>query len=506
LIDTLTIDALQIHNTYLPGNGGYFLTDAQGIWGSPPTRQDTFTKARRHGIINRTRYYDARPIELSGVVAGVSPADFAAKMDALMAILALGTNHTMFFTRSGAAPEQCTVTVSTEVVVKVANPVLVQQWACTFLADDPRMYSQLLNSLSYDPTVVGGSTGLLFPLVFPINFGGTGFNDLVIANAGTYPSPPVFTIFGPVVNPIIDNDTTNQHIVTQGCSLQQGDTLVIDVGQRSVSLGSASWLSLVLNAGPKLFWRLNEATGATTAQDLSANGHDGTYGAGIVLGQPSALVSDPNDTSASFSNTATSIVTSTYQPFVAASKRTFVGWAWRNVLTDIDTLFSSTQQLAWLTAGSGQFNWQNATGVSVNWAGAWPGAAQWVFWVLTYDDATKTAELFINGTSLGTKVFGTGYGANGNFSASQGTAPNAWNGYLDEMAVFEFILTPAQILAMYNAAQATAATIARPDFIDQTQTNWFELQPGNTLIRMRAASGMVTGQTALQAQWRNARI
>lgn len=276
MIDTVTIDALQIHNTFAPGSGGYFLTDAQGIWGSPTTRQDTYTKARRHGIINRTKFYDARVIQLGGVVAGITHADFAAKMDALMGALALGSTHTLYFTRTGAQPEQCTVEVSTEVVVKVSNPVLVQQWSCSLLADDPRMYSQTLNSAQYDPTAAGATTGVAFPIVWPINWGGSGINELTCGNGGQFPSPPVFTISGPAVNPIIDNDTTSNHIYTTNCSLAYLDTLVIDVGNRLVTLNGnnrpdlidqsqTNWFDLI--PGVNLI-RMRAASGMVTGQTL----------------------------------------------------------------------------------------------------------------------------------------------------------------------------------------------------------------------------------------------
>jgi len=273
MISSLSIDGTQIHNTFVAGSGGYFLTQVKGFWGSPVPRQDTFPKARRHGIINRTAYYDARILELDGVVAGVSAADFAAKMDALSALFALGTAHTCYFTRLGAQPEQCTVTVSTEVSVLNSTPVLVQQWGVTLLADDPRMYSQTLNSLIYDPTT-NASSGMVVPFVFPTAWGGSGINDLSISNAGQFTTPPIFTVTGPAVNPIIDNDTTGQHIYTTGLTMVQGDILVIDVGQRLVTLNGNNRPDLIdqsqtywfeLGAGLTLI-RMRAASGMVTGQ------------------------------------------------------------------------------------------------------------------------------------------------------------------------------------------------------------------------------------------------
>jgi len=67
-------------------------------------------------------------------------------------------------------------------------------------------------------------------------FNASGDAQLSVENEGTIASPPVFTITGPVTNPIIDNDTTGQSIYTQETALSAGQTLTIDVANRSVVL------------------------------------------------------------------------------------------------------------------------------------------------------------------------------------------------------------------------------------------------------------------------------
>lgn len=57
--------------------------------------------------------------------------------------------------------------------------------------------------------------------------------QFTLTNPGTAPADIVFTVTGPVTNPVITNLTTGQRIAYGG-SLLAGETLVIDTGARSV--------------------------------------------------------------------------------------------------------------------------------------------------------------------------------------------------------------------------------------------------------------------------------
>lgn len=212
---------------------------------------------------------------------------------------------------------------------------------------------------------------------------------------------------------------------------------------------------------PSLYWRLGESSG-TNAADASGNGRSGTYGAGVTLGQTGALVGDAN-TAVSLTNTSTSVVTSTYSPFVAGSKRTFMGWAKRTATTDADTLFSDAASVVFLQLASGNENVvfqcpaSNQNGLfQVTWSAAWPGTGQWVHWALVYDANATVAELFIGGVSQGqqTVVGGTFTGAT---TFTVGGTSNPFNGQVDEVAVFESALTARQIATIYQAGTVAPA-------------------------------------------------
>ena len=232
---------------------------------------------------------------------------------------------------------------------------------------------------------------------------------------------------------------------------------------------SGSYASQVLAATPKLYWRLGESPGATTAQDASGNGNTGTYESGTVLGTTGPLAGDPN-TAATFNDVPSSGVQSTsyYPTQTVGSTRTFMGWGYR--------LSGSADDDVLLLAKNGSFSpfsfFKVPVGTSdvvfgaganiVTWAAAWPGYNQWVHWTLTYNDTTKVAELFISGVSKGQLTLGSPlFSGTANMFAVGSSWPfnsAVWNGSIDEIAVFESILSGATILAIYNAGVTANAS------------------------------------------------
>lgn len=75
---------------------------------------------------------------------------------------------------------------------------------------------------------------------FNLDFGGgqvpTGG---VVVNAGNRPTPAVFTIAGPIDNPIIANDTLSKTLAFQ-ISLSASETLVIDTINKTVLLNGVT--------------------------------------------------------------------------------------------------------------------------------------------------------------------------------------------------------------------------------------------------------------------------
>lgn len=244
MIDAAYVDSLQIHLTPT-----YFITKIQGL-GSPKSRANRSDKAQRHGQLDYTKFYGPRVIPVEGVAIGATPSLAWDAFDALKAAFALqdaSPSHVFKFQRAGKAYlEQCTVTVDSELTPMIDRPVTVIPWGVTLVAADPRMYSSVLASASYDPTAILAGGGMVMPLtvIGGIVFSSTTITQLTLLNNGNFSTPVRLTITGPVVNPIVDNNTTGFSIYLS-TTLGQTDTVIVDTADRSVLLNGASRPDLI---------------------------------------------------------------------------------------------------------------------------------------------------------------------------------------------------------------------------------------------------------------------
>jgi hypothetical protein len=147
----------------------------------------------------------------------------------------------------------------------------------TVFAEDPRIYdsSQLSYSINLGATVF---TGFGFSFGFSFGFGGTSSTSdgVFVTNTGNRPSPPVFTINGPVTNPRILNDTLSREMIFT-IDLSSTDTLTVDAKYRTVKLNgttnrrntlqSPTWFSM--NPGDNFIRYRAESSDPTSSLDIN---------------------------------------------------------------------------------------------------------------------------------------------------------------------------------------------------------------------------------------------
>jgi hypothetical protein len=272
MLDSAFIDSNQIHAA-----NAVFLTKFSGF-GSPPSRANRIDKAQRHGQLDYTQFYSGRALGLEGVVVGATPTLAWAQLDAVKGWFALGATHTLTFTRAGfSAAEQCVITVD-QFDCAVDIPQRVIPWQVTLVAADPRFYGAALKSGNYDPTLSSTGGGAALPVVFPIVFSTSTVTELILVNNGNFKSPPLLTIKGPIVNPIVDNDTTGESIYIN-YTLGSADTVVIDVNKRLVTLNGAPRADLLL-ASSTTWWEMIPGTNA-----LRLRGTGATTGVTLLTAQ-----------------------------------------------------------------------------------------------------------------------------------------------------------------------------------------------------------------------------
>lgn len=263
VLESLSVDGLAL----IPSDVHRVQT-VRGL-GSPPPRRVDFVRAERHGVVDRTRFYEPRLIEVIGMTMADTDEELWDAYDELRGKLALAdAARTLSFRRHGRAfDERVSARVATIVDDELVPGRPFVQWAVTLLAPDPRLYGDALRSGTYDPAAALSGGGVSFPLSFPLEFSTTTSSHLSLVNAGQFPTPPVLRIQGPVVNPSIDNDTTGETLRVV-YSLGSADVVVIDVASRSVTLNGAERPDL-LDARESTWW---EMAGGTNLLRLRGTG------------------------------------------------------------------------------------------------------------------------------------------------------------------------------------------------------------------------------------------
>lgn len=108
---------------------------------------------------------------------------------------------------------------------------------------DPRIYSSEEHSL--DPPVgqysLAGVGGVTFPMLMPLKFNSTPqpANVGIVRNAGTYPTPAVIRIFGPITDPVLENMSTGEDLVFN-TTLGVGEYLEIDLDVHTIRLNGVA--------------------------------------------------------------------------------------------------------------------------------------------------------------------------------------------------------------------------------------------------------------------------
>lgn len=109
-----------------------------------------------------------------------------------------------------------------------------QQFSGIFKASDWRLYDPAVNNVEF---TTGSEGGLPIPFTIPIPIGRGVINETFVvtyANGSRLAAPefPIITIYGPVINPIIENLTTDEKIdlsANGGLNVAAGDWVQVDL-------------------------------------------------------------------------------------------------------------------------------------------------------------------------------------------------------------------------------------------------------------------------------------
>jgi hypothetical protein len=260
-------------------------------------------------------------------------------------------------------------------------------------------------------------------------------------------------------------------------SASETDTILLDRGG-----GSSPYSNAVLSDGPSGYWRLGETSG-TTANDASG-GDPGTYKNGALLGQASLLPADSANRSVRFDGTNDFVNIPSSSSLSPASKVSVEAWIKPNALPTTGNFASvASKPESYSIQFNGprlEFTIMQAKTRRRLQAPAGAIAVGQAYHVLgTYDGTTQ--RLYVNGTEVAgaalTGAITTNTNALDIASWSEGT--EAFNGTIDDVAVYTSALSAARVAAHYEAGTSTSETVAALS----------SALPGNPSRRVSTSSG-----------------
>ena len=244
------------------------------------------------------------------------------------------------------------------------------------------------------------------------------------------------------------------------------------------------YISTVVSQGPVVFLPLNETNAppppvmATNLGTLSTNFN------GIYTNDPPRGLSGPltggNGSAVSFDGSSQSVIT----PYNASlNPSSFTVEAWLNpksssvsggLLCALASMYSGTPRQGWLiyqsdtvtNGGVGQgfdlrlYNTNGSAFSTSLLAATNITGGGWYHVVASYNSTNNLASVYVNGTPLGTatpalNAAGLGFVPNTSAPFTIGVRSDNgfyWPGKASEVAYYSYVLTPAQVLAHYNAA------------------------------------------------------
>ena len=229
-------------NNYTIGEGtDVTIRQALGF-GSPVVQTGSIINSGRHGVVVPNTLWRERRLRIElGLRSATISAYKDLREDVLQAFgLPRTGNSNMEFTTIDGRDLQVTVQLMNEIDAPFEQGRLTSGiMRLELIAPSPYLNDQTLNATEVSLPVPGGT---VIPAPIPLSLASSG-GSAIITNNGNGIYKPTITITGPVVTPIVKNNTTGK-LFTINLTLGASDSIVIDCDAETVVLnGSTNSLS-----------------------------------------------------------------------------------------------------------------------------------------------------------------------------------------------------------------------------------------------------------------------
>jgi hypothetical protein len=275
---------------YVLNHYAYNIATMAGTAALAPVVGDNVKRTNRHGRRWRPKVVDQRPLNFSMWVRGsyvddryVMPPDqrqqFLSNWEQLKSIFGV-YDRQFLLTRRVDLPTGLVVQTATAEMAGDMDPTMQGDASATFTVDlimaDPFWYGTPFATSPVQPYWSAG--GRTYPRTYDLNYGpnsgGTGLVGVV--NAGMVSTPPLVTLYGRWVGPIVlQNNLLGQRLtLTPDATLGPNDVVVVDFDARSITLNGQSryyWMSRTSK-----WWQLYPGLNQVFVRDASSGVPTGT--------------------------------------------------------------------------------------------------------------------------------------------------------------------------------------------------------------------------------------
>jgi len=225
----------------------------------------------------------------------------------------------------------------------------------------------------------------------------------------------------------------------------------LDVCRALPGCGAGYAATVLATPGLVGYWRLGEASGSTAFDSKGSS--NGSYVGGVTLGQPGALVGDPN-TAAAFDGTGYVSLPN----LGSSSSFTVEGWtklnsAAVNSPNGNNTLYGHSWDVRLIPRPSGIYADTGVGSAVFSVQASTPNnLGSWVYWALVRNGSTLA--IYRNGSAVGsTSNLPSGPSILGGTVAANSGSQLFLHGTADEVAVYDTALTPSTIQQHYQLAR-----------------------------------------------------
>lgn len=226
-------------NTIDSNSVSWMVTDLEGWWGLPDVEvPDDPRPFSQDGSYYTTGRFTARSVNLKGYILPVDGVGdkAVASRNAFNRALVLVRQRGLLKVREEGIVKVAQVQISSRPLLRISRSTGLLEFDIALKATDPVKYGELPKG--YIVGLAKSAPGRSYDRAFDFSYGGLGQdNTVVVMNNGSYPSKPVFTIGGPVQDPMIEHIESGKFLKIGGM-VDYGSPVTIDVATRQV-LGGA---------------------------------------------------------------------------------------------------------------------------------------------------------------------------------------------------------------------------------------------------------------------------